>query len=226
MRRKRANIDSLNLSSPYLEAIFIRNEDYSVQTVKNKSNFEPEVWREAFGESLKMNITDARIVHSYTGLKLPLKTFSATPKSQTLEFAGLHGYNERSKLMLQMIRELESKFHHCRVTRLDIAIDFEGGIPQSITKALSRLRKPFRYGHTIYWKTLKEKKKNPYMDIVIYDKALHADLGNDLMRLEFRFKSGFLGNVAFEDIEDLFPKIEKTVKRLTGLGIEITSIIH
>ena len=64
------------------------------------------------------------------------------------------------------------------------------------------------------------------MDIVIYDKAFQAGFGKDLMRLEFRFKSGFIGNVTFGDIEDLFLKIEKTVKRLTGLGIKITSITN
>ena len=97
MRYKRVNIDSLNLSSETMESIFFYHQDYSIETVKSKSVFNPKVWLETFGKKLTENITEAKIIHTYLGLTLPLKTFAVTQKSQTLEFAGLHGYNERSK---------------------------------------------------------------------------------------------------------------------------------
>ena len=84
MRYKRANIDSLVLSDAHMEAIFIYNEDYIIQTVKSKSVFKPRVWSETFGKKLKQNITEAKIIHTHLGLCLPLKTFASTPLSQTV----------------------------------------------------------------------------------------------------------------------------------------------
>mgnify|MGYP000453844409 CR=1 FL=1 len=98
MRVKRCNVDSLNLSDNHMEAIFIHNEDYSMQIVKSKTVFEPKVWSETFGKSLKQNIVEAKIIHTYRGVTLPLKTFASSPLSQTLEFAGLHGYNELNSI--------------------------------------------------------------------------------------------------------------------------------
>ena len=49
-------IDSLNLSDNHIEAIFIRSEDYIIETVKSKSKFDPNRWRTIFGEKLKQNI--------------------------------------------------------------------------------------------------------------------------------------------------------------------------
>ena len=171
MKSKRVVIDSLNLSDKHLEAMFIYASDYSIETVKSKRKFEPKRWSETFGKSLTQNIIEAKIIHTYLGLTLPLKTFAVTPLSQTVEFGGLHGYNERSKLLVQTFRELESQLQQTRVTRIDVAIDYEGNIPQCIIKALSRTRKPFRYENTTYYKTAKEKKTNERMDIKIYNKA-------------------------------------------------------
>ena len=224
MRYKRAVIDSLNLSDKHLEAMFIYNEDYSIESVKSKGKFEPKKWSETFGKSLKQNIIEAKVIHSYLGLTLPLKTFAVTPLSQTVEFAGLHGYNERSRLLVRTFRELKSQLDHTRVTRIDIAIDYEGNIPQCIIKALSRTREPFRYGNTTYYKTAKEKKTNRVMDIKIYNKAHKAKLDFPLMRLEFVFKSKYLKSLLFKDLDLAIKKMEKSIKKATGLSVKIESI--
>lgn len=225
MRYKRAVIDSLNLSDRHLEAMFIyNNEDYSIETVKSKGKFEPKRWSETFGKSLKQNIIEAKIIHSYVGLTLPLKTFAVSPLSQTLELAGLRGYSERSLLLVQTLRELKSQLDHARVTRIDIAIDYEGEIPKSIVRALSRTREPFRYGNTTYYKTAKEKKTNRVMDIKIYDKAHKAKLDYPLMRLEFVFKSEYLKKLLLVDMGTAIKKMEKTIKRATGLSVKIEGI--
>ena len=224
MRYKRAIIDSLNLSDTHLEAMFIHNEDYSMESVKSKGMFNPKVWSETFGKSLKQNIIEAKIIHTYLGLTLPLKTFAVTPLNQTLEFAGLHGYNERSGLLVQTFRELKSQLQQARVTRIDIAIDYEGKIPKSIVKALCRTREPFRYGNTTYYKTAKEKKTNRVMDIKIYNKAHKAKLDYPLMRLEFVFKSKYLTRILLKDIDKAIGKMEKSIKKATGLSVKIASI--
>ena len=224
MRYKRANIDSLNLSDKHLEAIFIHSEDYSIQTIKNKSVFNPKVWSETFGKSLKRNIIEAKIVHTCLGLTLPLKTFAVSPLSQTLEFAGLHGYNVRSQLLVQTLRSLESQLQYTRVMRIDIAIDFRGKIPHSIIKALSKTREPFKWKNTTYYKTAKEKKVNRVMDIKIYDKALHAKLDEPLYRLEFCFKAEYLKKLLLKDVESIYLKMEKSIKKATGLNVKIDSL--
>ena len=208
MRTKRANIDSLNLSHTQIEALFIHHEDYIIEAVKTKSVFSPTAWSKAFGKTLTKNIIEAKIIHRYLGLRLPLKTYSRSKDTPVVEFAGLHGYNERSTLLTRTLRELESQLQDARVTRIDIAIDFKGKIPKSITKALSKTREPFRWKNTTYYKTAKEKKVNQKMDIKIYDKALHAGLDYPMMRLEFCFKNDYLKKVPLKDIESLYLKMQ------------------
>ena len=224
MRVKKAKIDSLNLSDKHLEAMFIYNEDYNIEAVKMKSVFNPKVWSETFGRKLTRNIVEAKIIHTCLGLTLPLKTFAVTPLSQTLEFAGLHGYNERSQLLRQTLDGLKSQLQHTRVTRIDIAIDYGGEIPKSIINVLSKHREPFRYGNTTYYKTDKEKKTNQKMDIKIYDKSHQTNLDYPLMRLEFVFKSKYLNSVLLKDLDLTIIKMEKSIKKATGLSVKIESI--
>lgn len=224
MRYKRANIDSLNLSSETMEAVFIFHEDYTIETVKSRSIFHPKRWAETFGRALTKNVVEAKIIHTHLGLTLPLKVFSRTHKKQTIEFAGLHGYNERSELLLQTLEALRERLLGARVTRMDVAIDFNGNIPKGITKALSKLREPFRRGNTTYWKTKKEKKTNRRMDIKIYDKAHQAGLDYPLMRLEFVFKAEYLKELQLKDIETAYQKMEKSIKKATGLSVKIKPI--
>ena len=225
MRYKRANIDSLNLSSEIMEAVFIFHEDFTIETVKSRIIFNPKVWRKTFGRALTKSIIEAKIIHTHLGLTLLLKVFARTPKKQTIEFAGLHSYNERSELLLQTLEALRERLLNARVTRMDVAIDFNGNIPKGITKALSKLREPFRYGNTTYWKTKKEKKTNRRMDIKIYDKAHQAGLDYPLMRLEFVFRAEYLKELQLKDIETVYQKMEKTIKRITGLNIKINHIL-
>ena len=221
MRCKRAEIDSLNLSDSHIESIFIHNEDYIIETVKNKNIFNPERWVQEFGKPLTRNVIEAKIIHTYRGLCLPLKTFASTPLMQTVEFAGLQGYNERSEQMRETLRELEGQLQSARVTRLDTAFDYRGDIPRSIMKALSKNREPFRYGNSTYWKTAKEKKNNKVMNIITYDKSNQLGLDYLLHRLEFSFKTKYLERVLLKDIESVFPKMEKSIKRMVGLSSKI-----
>ena len=207
-----------------MEAVFIHHQDYSIEAVKSRSVFNPTVWSATFGKALTQNIIEAKIIHTCLGLTLPLKTLAPTPKRQTLEFAGLHGYNERSRLLVQHLQELESRLQYAKVTRLDVAIDFKQRMPKSIIKALCRIREPFPWKNTTYYKTAKEKKTNPFMDIKIYDKALHAKLDYPLYRLEFVFKSKYLNGVLLKDIETVYKKMEKTIKKATGLSVKIESM--
>jgi len=224
MRVKHGNVDSLNLASETMETIFFYHQDYTIEAVKTKSVFIPKVWSMAFGKPLSKNIIEAKIIHTYLGLKIPLKTFAVSPKSQTLEFAGLHGYNERSQHLMQHLQELKSQLMYARVTRLDVAIDFRGKIPKSIIKVLSKHREPFKYGNTTYYKTAKEKKTNQKMDIKIYNKQIQAKLDYPLYRLEFVFKSSYFKKLLLKDLETAYKKMEKSIKKATGLSVKIQSI--
>ena len=224
MRYKRAVCDSLNLSDNHLEAILIHSEDYIIETVKSKGRFEPGRWSKTFGKALSKNIIEAKIIHTYLGLTLPLKTFAVSPQNQTLEFAGLHGYNERSKLLVTTLDELKSQLQHTRLMRIDVAIDYEREIPKRIIKALSKTREPFLYGNTTYYKTAKEKKTNQKMDIKIYNKAHKAKLDYSLSRLEFVFKGSYFNKLLLKDIDKVIMKMEKSIKKAIGLSVKIESI--
>ena len=230
MKYKRVNMDSLNLSSESMEAIFIHSEDYTIETVKTKSVFNPKVWSETFGKSLTKNIIEAKIIHTYLGLTVPLKTFAVTPHSQTLEFAGLRGYNERSRLLVQHLQELESQLHYTKVTRMDIAIDFKHKIPKSVMDTIKKHRPRTFDGkdhefNTTYYKTAKEKSKNSVMDIKIYNKQIQAKLDYPLYRLEFVFKSKYMNGVPLKDVATVYKKMENTIKRATGLSVKIEPIL-
>ena len=224
MRCKRAVIDSLNLASPLLESIFIHSEDYTLQMVKRAGKYEPKEWLSTFGSPMKQNVIRAQIVHTHRGLCLPLKTFANMPQSQTLEFAGLRGYNDRSEQMRETLAELESRLQSAKVTRIDIAVDFRGKIPKGIIKSISGHREPFRWHNTAYFKTAKEKKVNGWLDIKIYDKQKQANLDYPMTRLEFCFKSGYFKDLEYRNIETVFPKMEKTIKKMAGLTVCIKAI--
>lgn len=224
MRYKKAYIDSLNLSDRQIESIFIYHQDYVIEAVKTKSTFMPEVWSQTFGRALKRNIIEAKIIHTHLGLTLPLKTFSVTPNTQTLEFAGLHGYNERSKHLLQHLQALKQALAHTRVMRIDIAIDFKHKIPKRVIEQLSQHREPFRYANTTYYKTAKEKKSNQRVDIKIYNKQIQAKLDYPLYRLEFVFKGSYFHKFALRELQSVYKKMEKSIYRTTGLSVKIEPI--
>ena len=223
MRYKRAVIDSLCLSGLQVEAVFIHNPNYKIETVKSKAVFNPRAWRDAFRKTLKRCMIEAKIIHTNLGLMLPLISYSRTPLSQTIEFAGLHGYDERSQLLQQTLKELSSqlKYADTSIARVDVAIDYAGNIPKKIIDQIHKSREPLRYGNTTYYKSPNEKNTNSYMDIKIYDKKRQAGLRFPLMRLEFCFKGRYLNELHFKDFIFVKSKMEKSIKKATGLSVKI-----
>ena len=105
MRVKRAVIDSLNLSSGSVEDIYNDEKYFSIITVKSIGVHEPDLWKKEFGKLPARNIVEAKILYTNIGLAIPLKRYAVSPQMQTIEFAGLHGYNERSKWLTMLLRE-------------------------------------------------------------------------------------------------------------------------
>jgi len=226
MRFKKVNIDSLNLADEHFISLFISNEDYSIETVKSQSEFKPKVWKDTFNKSLTRNIVRADIIHTYLGLTLPLKTQSRNQKMQVLEFAGLQGYNERSKLLHVHLKELWSQLQHTRLIRVDIAIDWEK-IPSKVFKALQANREPFKWFNSTYFKTAKEGKKNYYINIIAYDKVEKARKAgitfplDKLERLEFSFNGAFFKDMYLKDLPKAIKKMEKAIKKKIGITVKI-----
>ena len=215
-------IDSLNFSSAHLEDYFGDKTMYVIETVKGIGIFEPQIWLESFKKPLQRNIIEAKILHISNGLRLPIKRFSSSKMRQTIEFAGLHGYIEKSSFLQELLNILWSRIQAEVITRIDIAIDFNSTIPKSVLKRIKANRRTFLYGNTTYFKTQTEKGTNPYIDIKIYDKAKHANLNYELQRLEFCFKSGyFRKKYTIKILDELIPKLQKTIKRMSGLDVEI-----
>lgn len=217
-------IDSMNLSSEHLEDYF-NNDDYIIETVKSIGTFNPERWQQAFNASITRNIIEAKILHTSQGLELPIKRHNRSKKRQTLEFAGLHGYNDKSELLSELLAELMEQVGDEIIVRLDVAIDFQGKIPNKVIKHLCKDRKPSRYWNTTYYKSTSEKKSNNRLNIKTYCKSKKKNnLEDEVTRLEFCFLSPYLGKLQVKDIQKSFKKMEKTIKRFSGVEAKILSL--
>jgi len=222
-RKQRAKIDSLNLSSYDIQSLF-SSDDYIIEPVKSIGVFEPKRWSETFGKPLTRNIIEASILHTYTGLTLPLKRYAVSPQKQTIEFAGLHGYNERSKWLTVLLGDNWSLLQDTRLMRVDVAIDYNERIPKKVIKKLLEGRYPFKWKNTIYHKSENEGKTNPYIDIKIYDKSEKEGLDYPLERLEFVFKGAYFKKLQLKDLDLVIKKMEKTIKKFTSLTVKIEPI--
>jgi len=215
-------IDSFNFSSEHLEAYFKREENYSIEAVKSIGKFEPKRWIEEFKKPLTRNIIEAKILHTSMGLTLPIKRYSRSQRMQVIEFAGLQGYNERSRLLSGLLNDLMEDIQNEHIVRLDVAIDFKGKIPNRVIKQLCKDREPFKYWNTTYYKSKREKKQNNRLNIKTYCKSLMKNETQDIYRLEFSFLSSYLQKTKVKDIKKSFKKMKKTIKRFSGLDVEIS----
>ena len=215
-------IDSFNFSSSQMESYFLDNENYSIETVKSIGIFEPDRWVQEFKKPLTRNIVEAKILHTSTGLALPIKRQSRSQKMQVIEFAGLRGYNERSKLLRELLSYLLEQINSEYIVRLDVAIDFKGKIPSRVIKQLCNDRKPFKFWNTTYYKSKSEKKQNYHMNIKTYCKSKTKNETEDIYRLEFAFMRDYLKKLQVKDLAKSFKKMEKTIKRFSGLEVEIS----
>ncbi len=214
----------MNFSSEDIEQIFNSN-DYIIETVKSIAIFEPKRWSETFGRALTKNMIEAKILHTSNGLTLPLKRYAVSKNKQTLEFAGLQGYSEKSKLLTNLLNELLEQLKNSYITRIDIAIDFKGKVPNKVIKALCKDREPFSPPgwNTTYYKTKKEKKSNASLDIKKYNKSNKSNLSYELERLEFVFKGQYFKKLQIKDLKKAFKKMEKTIKKFAELEVKILS---
>jgi len=223
MKPKAAVIDSMNFSSSQIESYFLDNENYIIETVKSIGVFKPERWREVFKHPLTKNITEAKILHTSTGLMLPIKRQSRSQKMQVIEFAGLHSYDDKSKLLSLLLKSLLERVQDEQIVRLDVAIDFKGKIPNGVIKKLCKDRKAFKFKGTTYYKSKSEKKQNYHMNIKTYSKSRKEKLDEEINRLEFVFMRDYLKKLQVKDIEKSFKKMEKSIKRFSGLEVKISA---
>lgn len=213
-------IDSINLSlPPYFESYLMKH--YIVEDVKTMSVFNPKRWFKAFKKKLTRNVNEAKILHTSTGLEIPLKRFSRTQNRQVIEFAGLQGYDDKATFLNDVLVELLPHLMDSKLQRVDICIDMEK-IPNKVLKSLLIGRYIKQVGNTTYYKTAKEKKTNNLFDIKIYDKSKEAKLNYQLYRLEFCFKSQYLKNATLKDISKIFKRMEKTIQKKADIKVKIS----
>ena len=110
-----------------------------------------------------------------TGLTVALKRYNRSPTKQTLDIAGLQGYDEKSELLKEFLKSHFLEFMECEIKRIDICFDFVK-VPNRIIKKLCEKREPFKFINTTYYKTAKELKTNDTLDIKRYDKQKEAKL--------------------------------------------------
>lgn len=214
-------MDSLSLRSDDFERLFT-SEDYIIVIAKSVGIFEPKLWSDTFKKSLTKSITEAKILHTSTGLTIALKRYNRSPTKQTLDIAGLQGYDDKSELLKNFLEAHFLEFMECEIKRIDVCFDFVK-VPNRIIKKLCEKREPFKYYNTTYYKTTKEKKTNDTLDIKRYDKQKEAKLSKPKERLEFCFKGAYFPKgMKLNDLDRNFlSKMEKTIKRFSGVDAKI-----
>lgn len=203
------------------------SEDYIIVVAKSVGIFEPKLWSDTFKKSLTKSIIDAKILHTSTGLTIALKRYNRSPTKQTLDIAGLQGYDDKSKLLNDFLEAHFLEFMECEVKRIDVCFDFVK-VPNRIIKKLCEKREPFKFYNTTYYKTPKELKTNSTLDIKRYDKQKEANLSKPLERLEFCFKGAYFPKgMKLKDLDKKFlSKMEKSIKRFSGIDAKIFPISY
>lgn len=218
--KKIVKVDSLNLSSYSFENLFTNQDKYKIIQVYGIGYSDKPLWLKTFGAKLSMNIIEAKIVFCNNGSSIPLKRYASNPSMQTIEFAGLEGYDERSRLLRELLIELLPQLNDAFVRRCDICIDNKR-YPNHLVNKLLEKRRPFPYINTTYYKTEKEKKTNNTMDIKLYDKSIEAKLDYPLYRVEFVFKGAYFQNKKLSDLNYIFKKCQKSIFKFSCLDCQI-----
>jgi len=214
-------IDSISLRSESFEQMFT-SEDYIIVTVKGVGIFEPKLWSDTFKKSLTQSIMEAKILHTSTGLTIALKRYNRSPTKQTLDIAGLRGYDDKAMDLNNFLQSHFLEFMECEIKRIDICFDFVK-VPNRVIKRLCDKREPFKFRNTTYYKTPKELKTNDTLDIKMYDKQKEANLSKPLERLEFCFKGAYFPKgMKLKDLDKKFlSKMEKTIYNFSGIDAKI-----
>ena len=229
-RYTKAIIDSINFGSPVLTSIFFHNPNYSFETIKRGQECKSHRWKTLFGGSLFNRVNgrwvspfyEAYAIHSHTGIAIPMKVHARNKKSPTVEFAGLHRYDKRSELLKMTLWDLFADLQDTQIKRIDVAIDVDKRVQSKVHKALTRTRVAKRYKNSTYYKTRKEGKRNPIVNIIIYDKGKKEgfNLDNKLIRMEFQFAAGYFPKITLRNIDQAIEKIEKRMTRDTGINMK------
>lgn len=219
-------IDSISLRSDDFSRLFT-SEDYIIEVVKSVGIFEPNLWIETFKKGLTKSIIEAKILHTSSGLTIPLKRHNRSPNKQSLDIAGLRGYDDKSELLKSFLEAHFSEFMECEIRRIDVCFDFVK-VPNRTIKRLCEKREPFKYLNTTYYKTAKEKKTNIKLDIKRYNKQKEANLSIPLERIEFCFKGGYFDKgMKLKDLDQKFlSKMEKTILKFSGIDAKIFPISY
>ena len=146
---------------------------------------------------------------------------------QTLDIAGLQGYDDKSELLNDLLEVHFLEFMECEIKRIDVCFDFVK-VPNRVKKRLSDKREPFIFRNTTYYKAPKEKKTNVKLDIKIYDKQKEANLPRPLERVEFCFKGAYFPKgMKLKDLYKKFlSKMEKSIKLFSGIDAKIIPISY
>ena len=224
--KKNGQIDSISLRNESFEELFT-DENYIIVVVKSVGIFEPKLWSETFKKSLTKSITEAKILHTSAGLTIALKRYNRSPKKQTLDIAGLQGYDDKAMDLNNFFTAHFLEFMECELKRIDVCFDFVK-VPNRIIKKLCENREPFQWYNTTYHKTKSEGKTNPVLDVKRYDKQKEAKLPRPMERLEFCFKGAYFPKgMKLKDLDKKFlSKMEKTIKRFSGLDVKIIPISY
>jgi len=229
-------IDSLNINSTTFSSLFIHNGNYYVERLKTQRSHDVHRCKELFGKSFLNKTKSGKLVcpfreinaiHCHTGVVLPMKLHVKNKNSPTVEFAGLARRNKREDDLKSTLLEIAPFVQDGIIKRIDVAVDVDRRIQSKVRKSLTRTRVAEVHKNSVYYKTPKEGKRNPIVNIIVYDKGKKERLKLDkkLIRMEFQFSSGYFPKITLKNIDKAIEKIEKRINRDTGLNIKVQPLL-
>jgi len=249
-----ANIDSFNISHPDLLELFMHKDEYKVVRVypsaKEERTEKEHYYKKYFGRSF-YNQTDTGgrvcpflevyVVHSELGIAFPVRLHNrAKDGAYTMVIAGMKGYKERSKQLLTVLSDIWDKIQDFTISRIDLAIDFDGEIPKKVdTSLLKKGRIAHIYKNTTYYNKppqkrkkvkRKKRKRNSYVHVYTYNKTEKDNTEelsgyNKVTRLELQFGSGYIDKIKVKDLESIKKKIKKYVLDNASIHIKFSKLI-
>ena len=235
---KHAYIDSINLRGHALN-LFQQHRDFEVTQLLNTDRTikDTKAYKDLTGRFFNKNQREVyKVTHSPTLQSFIIQSYHNSwwdagmdytklrVYDFTITFAGLHGYNQRSKNLLEILLSLSDNLIGYMITRIDVCTDTKIKPTRLLNKLdADKNRYKVQHKNTTYYN-----QKSRAVTIAYYDKGLKEKLSQKIHRVEYRFGGSYLNKKFYwskEGLEELYKRLETYVFRAFGEKIKVQKVV-
>ena len=235
---KKAYIDSINLRGDAL-TLFSIHRDFEVTQLLNtdKTIKDTKAYKDITGCFFNKNQKEVyKVTHSSTLQSFIIQSYHNSYDTfwldgdrtkiydYTITFAGLHGYNQRSKNLLEILLSLSENLLGYMITRIDVATDTKIKPTRLLNKLdADKSRYKVQYKNTTYYN---QRSRN--VTIAYYNKGLKEKLSQKTHRVEYRFRGSYLTKKFYwthEGLTALYKRLEGYVFKAFNEKIKVQKIV-